>query len=109
MRKRAFCIASLVLVAFALCSDFTAKSQYSASKFLLARSVTATIKQKQQMRAESEQHTNRGGVFGFVGLFFAVSSLICLVISFRRHEPAWWRSIPVALLGVYLMLQFMLV
>jgi len=109
MRKRAFCIASLVLVAFALSCDLAAKSQYSQSMSLRARSVTATVEQKQQMRVESEQHTSRGGVFGLSGLCLAVSSLVCLVISFRRHEPAWWRSVPVALLGVYLMLQFMLV
>ena len=109
MKKRAFCFASLVLVVFALCMDFGAKGQFSKGKGLRAHSVTASAEQKQQMRTEAALFVRRGAVFGLFGLCLAVSSLVCLVVSFRRHEPAWWRSVPVALLVVYLMLQFMLV
>jgi hypothetical protein len=109
MKERAFCFASLVLVAFALCADFGAKCQFSQGISLRAHSVTASPEQKQQMRVEATSFVKRGAVFGLFGLCLAVSSLVCLVVSFRRHEPAWWRSVPIALLVVYLMLQFTLV
>jgi hypothetical protein len=109
MKKRAFCFASLVLVAFALCVDFGAKSQFSKGIGLRAHSVTASPEQQQRMRVDAASFVKRGAAFGLFGLCLAVSSLVCLVVSFRRHEPAWWRSVPVALLVVYLMLQFMLV
>jgi hypothetical protein len=50
MKERAFCFASLVLVAFALCADFGAKGQFSQGISLRAHSVTASPEQKQQMR-----------------------------------------------------------
>ena len=109
MKKRAFCVASLVLVAFALCVDFGAKGQFSKNIRLRAQSVTVATEQKQQMRAEADRFKSSGNILGVVGLGFAVSSLACLLMSFRRHESAWWRSIPVALLVFYVMLQFMLV
>jgi hypothetical protein len=109
MKTRAFCFASLVLVVFALCVDLGAKGQFSQGMSLRAHSVTASPEQRQQMRSEATSFETRSVVFGLFGLCLAVSSLVCLVVSFRRHEPAWWRSVPVALLVVYLLLQFTLV
>jgi hypothetical protein len=109
MKKRAFCFASLVLVALALCLDFVAQGQVSKANSLRAHSVTVSAEQRQQMRAEALPYVIRSAVSGFSGLCLAVLSLVCLVVSFRRHEPAWFRSVPVALLIVYLMLLFSLV
>ena len=109
MNQRRFCIASLVLVIFALCLDIGSKSQFAKNMRLRAQSISVTAEQRDHMRAEANRSSIRGSVLVFLGLGFAVSSLACLVVSFRQHEAAWWRSAPVALLVVYLMMQFMLV
>jgi hypothetical protein len=56
--------------------------------------------------AQSAPAESSDGIVIFIiisGLISAVLSLICLVVSFRRHEPGWgWRLIPIGLLTVYL-------
>ena len=59
-------------------------------------------------RAEASRYSNRGGVINYVGLLFAVASVGFVGLSARRHEPAW-RSLTLALLFFYMMLQFTLV
>jgi len=108
MKNRAFCFASLVLVALALCVHFLSMHQLSKANGLRADSVYAASDQKQPMRADAQRCGVRALVFFVSGVFLAISSLFFLVRSFRRHETAWWRSVPVALLVFYLMLQFTL-
>jgi hypothetical protein len=106
MKKRLFCIASLLLVVLALRLDFGAKDYSRKNTSLRAWSVTAAAEEKPLLRAEAERMSSRGNVFAMIGLAAAVSSMACLIVSFRRHEAAWWRSIPVALLIWYLIMQF---
>ncbi len=109
MNQRLFCIASLVLVTFALCLDFGAKNRFSKYMHLRANSLSVATEQKGQMIAEAHRASSMGSILVILGLVFAVSSLVCLVVSFRRHEAVWWRAAPVALLIWYLMMQFTLV
>lgn len=108
MRKRAFFLASVLLVTVALGLHLGALGQISKGVGRQAQSVTLDEEQKQQMIVEVHHYTSRGELLAYVGLVFALSSVACLVVSFRRREAAR-RSIPVTLLICYLMLQFMMV
>ena len=109
MKKRILCLASLVLVALALGFDAVSKIQFSQSISLRAHSIFASSDQQQQMRAKAVQDLMKSKIWGISGLVLAISSLVCLAVSFRKREPAWFRSVPVALLVVYLLMQFTLV
>ena len=61
------------------------------------------------MRAEPDRFRHRGSVFHAAGICLAVAATVSLVVSFRRHEQARWRSVPVALLIFYVIFQFALV
>jgi hypothetical protein len=56
--------------------------------------------------AQSASTESSDGIVIFIimsGVISAVLSLVCLIFSFRRHEPGWgWRIIPITLLTVYL-------
>ena len=108
MRRRAFFFASVFWVIVALSLHIAALGQISKGVGLRAQSVRLAAEQKQQMNAGARRYTSRGEALSYVGLVFGISSVGCLVVSFRRHEAAR-RSIPVTLLICYLMLQFMLV
>jgi hypothetical protein len=109
MKKCLYCIAALVLVVIALGMDFGAKSQFSKSLSLRASSIIVPKDQQEPLKVEASRIAKRGSLLAVLGLVFAFAVLVCLVISFRRHEPARWRSLPVALLIWYVMMQFMLV
>ena len=109
MKKQAYCLASLILVVVALCLHFGAKDQASKGVSLRAHTVTVSAEDKQQMEAAGTRFVGTGAIFGLLGLCMAVASLFCLFVSFRRHEPEWRRSVPVALLAVYVLLEFTLV
>jgi hypothetical protein len=105
MKKRIFCIASLVLVACALWPDLIAKRQFIENANLrpaALHSRSMGVEQKKQLRILSDQIERRGRTFACISLCLAVSGLVCLAVSFRRHEPAWWRSASVALSAFYL-------
>ena len=108
MKKRLCFLASLLLVVVALILHFGALTQIQKGMLQRAHSVTAVAGQKQQMRTDADHLFSQGSVLGSIGLGFAVSSVVCLVVSFRRHEPGR-RSIPVTLLVIYLMAQFFMV
>src|SRR6266513_2928270 len=105
MKRRAFFLASTLLVGVALGLHFGALTQIQKGLLQRGRSVTAAAEQKQQMRADADLSFDRGSVVGSIGLCFALGSVVCLVVSFRRRESAR-RSIPITLLVVYVMLQF---
>ena len=73
------------------------------------RSNEAADEQRQSLMAQAQQCNMRASVLFFIGLPLTVASLVCLVKSFRRHEQVSWRSIPVSLLVLYVLLQFTLV
>jgi len=109
MTNTRFCILSLVLVMLAVGVHGGALRDWSRNAGLRAQAVSATQEQRTVMRAEADRLSHRGSVLAVVGLCLAVAAGASLVVSFRRHEGARWRSIPVALLVFYVMLQFLLV
>ena len=124
-RNRAFCRASLLLVSAALALHLGAWRQFSRGMVRSARgsselwqqreqagpegrSPTFGAKQRQELWEEVDRYVNRGDVLSEIGLGLAASSLVCVVLSFLRREPAsrFW---PVFLLVVYVMMQFVVV
>lgn len=108
MKMRSFFMASLALAVIAVGLHAAALSQYGQA----ARSIASAITQPES--AESERaaakqagrvYRERGDTMAIIGLGIALASLALVVVSGRRHEPAW-RSITVALLVFYLLLQF---
>ena len=108
MKRRAFFLASTLLVGVALGLHCGALTQIQNGLLQRARSVTAAAEQKQQMRADADRSFSRGSVLGAIGLCFALGSVVCLVLSFRWRESAR-RFIPITLLIVYVLLQFFVV
>jgi len=74
-----------------------------------AEAVSVTEDQRAVMRAEADRFSHRGSVLYVVGLCLAVAGAASLIVSFRRHEPAPWRAVPVALLAFYVIFQFVMV
>ncbi len=103
MKARPFYLAAVVLVFGALFLHFAALGQISQGVRYRARSVTVSEQQRLEMRAQADKFTHRGGLLTAGGFGLAASSLICVFVSFRRHEPAS-RSIPIVLLLCYLII-----
>jgi hypothetical protein len=108
MKLRAFWIVSFVLAIIAI--GIHVKSLNVASKGMkaMAKAVTATDNQIEILRTEAKRFANLSGTIAITGLGVAIGSLVCVVVSFKKHEPAW-RSIPFALLVFYVLLQFAVV
>jgi hypothetical protein len=109
MIKTKFCLLSLLLVIMAVGVHGVALSNWSRSTGIRAQAVSVPKEQKAVMRKESDRFMHRGSVFSVVGLCLAVAGTSSLIISFRRHEPARWRAVPVALLVFYVIFQFVMV
>jgi hypothetical protein len=109
MTNARFCLLSLLLVMLAVGVHGGALGDWSRNAELRAQAVSVPQEQRAAMRAEADRLSQRGSVLADVGLFLAVAAGVSLVVSFRRHERARWRSVPVALLVFYVMLQFLMV
>lgn len=107
MNIRTFFYVSLGLAVVAVGLHMTALWQFSRGARVIARSVVLPESERATARLEARSYSSRGTVVSLVGLAFALASLICVVVSARKHEPAW-RSVTVALLVFYVMLQFAL-
>lgn len=83
----------------------TASSLYSRGARIVARAVVLPEGDRAAAKMEARTYRSRGTVISVVGLAFALTSLIFLIVSVRKHEPAW-RLVTVALLVFYVMLQF---
>jgi uncharacterized BrkB/YihY/UPF0761 family membrane protein len=105
VKARAYWLTSIIVAAVALCVHATALHEAAKGLHIRARAVTAPEDQSELMKAKTKQFADRSEAVALVGLVLAVVSLVCLVASSRHHEPAW-RSIPFALLVLYLLLQF---
>src|ERR1700679_2383926 len=51
------------------------------------------------------EQAHRGAFLLYISLPLALISAACVVVSYRRREPAW-RWVTIGLLGVYLLVSF---
>ena len=108
MKKRRFLVLSLGLAILGLCAHLWAMGYVSRSVHLRARAVTMPEVERVQARADADSQLRRFPVFYYSGLAFAIAAVAFLVVSSRRHEPAW-RSVSFALRCFYAMLQVVLI
>jgi hypothetical protein len=105
---RRFFIISLALALIAVGLHVAALSQYAHAARSIALAITQPESEESE-RAVARQtalvYRERGSVIAIMGLGVALASLTLVVLSARGHEPAW-RSITVAFLVFYLLLQF---
>jgi len=102
MKPRIFFFLSLVLVAFALCSQLGSLHQIARGFLYRAKAVNVVEGQRPALRLEADRFTRRGTGLGVAGLVLAVLSLAFLIASQRRHEPARL-SVAYTLLAFYVM------
>ena len=107
MNIRRFFLVSLGLAVLAVGLDMAGMSQYSRGARVVARAVVLPESERLAAKMEAQAYRSRGTVISVVGLIFALASLVFVVVSARKHEPAW-RSVTFALLIFYVMLQFTL-
>ena len=105
MHVRLFFILSLGLAALAVGCHLVGLSQYGRAGRAIAHAVTLPQSERMVARSEAETYRSRGTVIILVGLAFALSSVVSVIASVRMHEPGR-RSVTVALLVLYVMLQF---
>jgi hypothetical protein len=108
MSIRRFFFMSLALAVLAVGLHLAALGQFGRGSQTIARAVTLSESERTAARLEAGRYTSRGGVILYVGYAVALSSIGFLIASARKHEPAW-RLLTIALLGFYVMLQFVLV
>src|SRR5262249_24111968 len=106
-RFRRFFLLSLGLAILAVVFDMTAMSLYRRGAGVRARSVLLSESERGAARSEAQVYRTSGTVISVVGLFLALASLGFVVVSARKHEPAW-RPATVVVLVFYVMLQFTL-
>ena len=92
----------------AICFHLGGLSKVSEELRYRAKSVEATEEQKQEYKAEIRHVVSQSDTLTFLGLISAITSVICLFVSYRKKEKVS-RSVPVALLGFYVLLQFVIV
>ena len=107
MHIRRFFLLSLGLAVFAVGFDMAGMSQYGRGAGVIARAVVLPESERAAAKAQAQIYRSRGTVISVVGLAFALASLVSVIVSARKHEPAW-RSVTFALLIFYVMLQFAL-
>jgi tRNA(Ile2) C34 agmatinyltransferase TiaS len=105
MNIRRFFIVSLGLAIIAVGLHVAALSQYGHGARAIARAVTQPESQRAFAKQAARVYRERGSLIAIAGLGFALGSLAFVVVSARRHEPAW-RSVTVAFLAFYFLLQF---
>ena len=108
MSIRKYFFMSLALAILAVGLQGAALRQFSRSSQTIARGVGLPVQERTALRIEADRYVSRGGVVGYIGLAFALASIGFVIVSARRHAPAW-RSLTFALLGFYVILQFVLV
>ena len=105
MNIRRFFIVSLGLAVIAIGLHVAALSQYGHGARAIARAVTQPESERTLAKPTAREYRERGSVIAIAGLGVALASIVFVVVSARRHEPAW-RSVTVAFLVFYLLLQF---
>jgi hypothetical protein len=107
MKARAFWLSSLILITIAICLHLGGLNKASAGLRYRAP-VSATEEQKQEYNAAIKRIVSQSDVLILSGLTFAIVSVICLVISFRKKEKVS-RAIIIALMSLYVLLQLVVV
>ena len=106
MSIRRFFFVSLALAVVAVVLHLTALVQLGRTFLRTIISAGLEAGQKQSvMRVVASSPLSRGAISYYLGIAFALGSVVFAVASARRHEPAD-RSATVALLVCYVMLQF---
>ena len=108
MKKRQYFLLSWALAVLGLCAHIQATRCVIRSLSLRARSVTWSEPERLRAKAEADVQLQRAPLFEYPSIAFAVLSAVFLVFSARRQEPAW-RSVPFALLLVYVMSHFLII
>src|SRR5689334_3587639 len=103
MKMRRFFWLSLILVACAFVLEIAAQDQFGHGARFLARSVVRAEHERDVAGAIAMAYRTRGTAMSVLGFTFAVASLTLVILSARKHEPAW-RSVVVALLTLYVIL-----
>ena len=107
MRLRRFFLLSLGLAILSVGLDMTAMALYKRGGGIQARSVVLPEAERGAAKSEAHAYRTAGTVISVAGLSLALASLVFVVISAAKHEPAW-RSATIVVLVFYVMLQFAL-
>jgi hypothetical protein len=106
MKKRAFSLASLLLILLAILlhmGGFGAAAEKTRNK---NNAMNTTDVQKQQaLYSEANHLSHKSDKLIMTGWGLAVAGIICLYVSYRRDEPAS-RAGQIILLAFYVLLQF---
>ena len=105
MNLRRYFIVSLVLAILAVGLDMAGMSQYSHGGREIVPSAFLPTGERVTAKLEAQKYRSRGTFVSVVGLALALVSLVFVIGSSRKHEPAW-RSATYALLIFYVWLQF---
>jgi hypothetical protein len=95
MKSRIAFFVSLLLVLVALCLGAAAKGQLELGYRMM---------RELGLKKFPEAQSDRGALLLYTSFTLAAASLVCLVISYRKREPAW-RWIVVVLLGLFLLIS----
>lgn len=109
MKKRAFYLASTLLVLIALFFHFVARAQIVEAQHLRVKSREAAMEKQTQVVTDptAKRLSDSARVLNKVGLAFAICSLTFLVVAGIRREHGWY-SIPILLLFFDLIEQLLL-
>jgi hypothetical protein len=108
MSTRRFFWFAFATIVLAIALHVAASSQFSHSIRDRARAAASPETERAALRATSSRYSTRGHIAMYVGAALAVGSVVFVIISARRKEPAT-RSVVFGLLVCYLLLQFIVV
>ena len=110
MKTRAFWIVSLVSALVAICLHLAAlgKAGNGVRSISQAMNANAPEDQRQKLKVEAHQFYKVASNFRFTGIAVAILSVIFLFLSYKKDEQAT-RSVTIAILAFYLLLQFAVV
>ena|SRR5436190_3578735 len=107
MRKRRFFFVSVALGIIAIGLQVGADFQFGRATYVTLGG-TLPSQGRAARKLEAAKYLHRGEIIAWVGFAVAATAIGFIVASARRYEPAW-RPLPVMLLLVYAILQFLLV
>ena len=105
MSIRKYFLLSLLFAVLAVGLEMASMSQRTQGARIRVRAVVSAETDRTAAALTADAYRARGTAISLLGLVLAVSSLLLVVTSARKHEPAW-RSITVAWIIFYGMLQF---
>ena len=105
---RKFFFIALVLALLALTCQCVSMSKITAKSKAMAKSLMLPEDQRSQLKMEAHHEAQIGKVLWVAGIGFAISATVFSWQSTKRGEPVSQVG-PVAILGFYLMSQFILV